>query len=200
MTLSRSTPRVRVTRLLYLGVLALVAFSNGRSLTGLIGLVAQVTGLVLAVGASLGRIWVSTYIAGRKDAELVTVGPYSMVRNPLYVLSFIAAFGLALGSRSLAVLLVLPATQAVLLMLAVRDEEAFLARTHGVAYAAYLSRVPRYWPKVSLQQPADSVQLDLTVFRKAFLDAGSLLLLYALVLLADGLSATGRLPVLLAIP
>jgi len=200
MTLSRSTPRVRVTRLLYLGVLALVAFSNGRSLTGLIGLVAQVAGLVLAVGASLGRIWVSTFIAGRKNAELVTVGPYSMVRNPLYVLSLIAAFGLALGSRSLAVLLVLPAAQAVLLMLAVRDEEAFLARTHGVAYAAYLRRVPRYWPKLSLHQPVHSVQLDLTVFWKAFLDAGSLLLLYALILLADGLSAAGRLPMLLAIP
>ncbi len=200
MTLSRSTPRVRVTRLLYLGVLALVAFSNGRSLTGLIGLVAQVAGLVLAVGASLGRIWVSTFIAGRKNAELVTVGPYSMVRNPLYVLSLIAAFGLALGSRSLAVLLVLPAAQAVLLMLAVRDEEAFLARTHGVAYAAYLRRVPRYWPKFSLHQPVHSVQLDLTVFWKAFLDAGSLLLLYALILLADGLSAAGRLPMLLAIP
>jgi len=200
MTLSRSTPRLRATRFLYLAVLAVVAFSNGRALTGTVGLVAQMSGLVLAAAASLGRIWVSAFIAGRKDADLVTEGPYSMVRNPLYGLSLIAALGLALGTRSLVVLLVLPAMQGALLMLAVRSEEAFMARTHGVAYAAYLDRVPRYWPRPSLYQTVRSLQVDPAVFWKAFLDAGSLLLLYALVLLADGLSVAGRLPALLAIP
>ena len=41
-------------------------------------------GMILVGIASLGRMWCSLYIAGYKDDKLVTDGPYSLCRNPLY--------------------------------------------------------------------------------------------------------------------
>ena len=41
----------------------------------------------------VGRLWSTLYIGGRKSAEVVTGGPYSMTRNPLYVFSTLAAAG-----------------------------------------------------------------------------------------------------------
>ena len=40
-------------------------------------------GISLIVAAILGRMWCTLYIGGRKSAEIVQTGPYSMTRNPL---------------------------------------------------------------------------------------------------------------------
>ena len=45
--------------------------------------------------------WSSLYIAGRKGRELVTVGPYSTCRNPLYFFSIVGAAGMGAQSGSL---------------------------------------------------------------------------------------------------
>ena len=46
-------------------------------------------GLVAMVFSIVGRAWCSLYIGGRKKAEIVDRGPYSLTLNPLYVLSLI---------------------------------------------------------------------------------------------------------------
>lgn len=53
------------------------------------------SGVFLILIGILGRTWCSMYISGRKLVSLVTLGPYSISRNPLYVFSSIAAFGVA---------------------------------------------------------------------------------------------------------
>ena len=45
-------------------------------------------GAVLVGVASMGRLWCSLYIAGYKTEILVTEGPYSITRNPLYFLVY----------------------------------------------------------------------------------------------------------------
>jgi protein-S-isoprenylcysteine O-methyltransferase Ste14 len=98
--------------------------------------------------ASLGRQFaVSARVT--EGHELVTVGPYAYVRNPIYLAlcGLLLATGLAL-SRSTALglgtLVYLTGTH-----LRVRREERLLQRAYGKAYEAYAQRVPRLlpWPR-----------------------------------------------------
>lgn len=68
----------------------------------------EAVGLAMIVICVVGRAWCSLYIGGRKKAEIVTGGPYSLCRNPLYLFSFIGAFGMGAqtGSIVIAVLFV----------------------------------------------------------------------------------------------
>src|ERR1700694_4620271 len=50
-------------------------------------------GISCIVFAIVGRTWSSLYIGGRKTRTLVSVGPYSVSRNPLYVFSIIGGVG-----------------------------------------------------------------------------------------------------------
>lgn len=48
-------------------------------------------GLIAIMICIFGRASCSLYIGGRKKQEIVSNGPYSLCRNPLYVFSFIGA-------------------------------------------------------------------------------------------------------------
>jgi protein-S-isoprenylcysteine O-methyltransferase Ste14 len=70
------------------------AFVNSRlGATDSIHELIEWSGIVAIVVCIIGRTWTSLYIAGRKIDQLVTVGPYSIVRNPLYVFSILGAAG-----------------------------------------------------------------------------------------------------------
>src|SRR5713226_3679090 len=53
----------------------------------------EMVGVLLIFLGIVGRLWATLYIGGRKSAEVVTGGPYSITRNPLYVFSTVAAAG-----------------------------------------------------------------------------------------------------------
>ena len=116
---------------------------------------ARWTGVVLLVVAiaflqwtltSLGRNLTDTVVT-RRDATLVTHGPYRWVRHPFYdamalvilALSMIAANWFFLLTGSL-----------VFLLLAVRSgrEEARLEARFGEAYRAYVKRTGRFLPNL----------------------------------------------------
>ena len=63
-------------------------------------------GYPLVLIGVLGRTWCTMYVGGRKNDQLVDQGPYSLVRNPLYVFSFIgiAGAGASTGMLTAAVL------------------------------------------------------------------------------------------------
>jgi len=66
-----------------------------------IGLTLLVLGYALTGVGVIGRVWCLSYIAGHKTADLVTDGPYSLCRNPLYFFSLLGAVGVGLGSSTL---------------------------------------------------------------------------------------------------
>lgn len=102
-------------------------------------------GFALLIIAGLGRIWCSIYIAGRKDKVLITDGPYSLCRNPLYFFSFLGVIGAFLALQSL----LLAGVAALLFLLyyhyVIKSEEKRLVELFGESFLAYRQSTPRLW-------------------------------------------------------
>jgi hypothetical protein len=77
--------------------------------------------------------------------DLVTAGPYSIVRNPMYLGHIIFLTGLALIVRSKLAVAIAAAT-AFWFNERVAADEKRLVRQFGEPYREYLSRVPRWLP------------------------------------------------------
>lgn len=60
----------------------------------------ETLGFACIAAGVLGRTWCSLYIGGRKTREVVDLGPYSISRNPLYVFTYVAMFGVGAQSGS----------------------------------------------------------------------------------------------------
>ena len=78
--------------------------------------------------------------------RLITSGPYSFVRNPMYLGHLIFLFGLALVTRS-RVALALAAGNVFWFQARVQADERRLITHFGDPYRAYLTRVPRWIPR-----------------------------------------------------
>ena len=199
-TRSPSTPRLRLTAAWYCALLMFAGLNAPTSLVEDADTLRRVTALLLVVSAALGRIWCSVFIAGLKDQHLVTAGPYSVCRHPLYALSLLAGLGLGMASRSM---LVTAATLALLMLLfgrAVRAEETLLAALHGAAYRTYRERTPRFWPQWENYVVPESIVIAPRVLWKSFLDAGSIVVLLALIEIAIDLHDRGLLPSWWSVP
>ena len=200
MTTSASTPRLRLTLLWYLALVVLAACNRPPHWGPLVQALLGSGALLLVSAAVLGRIWCSVFIAGRKDAELVVSGPYAMCRHPLYSLSMLGGLGLGLATHSFSLTLATLVLLTLLFRRAAGAEEAFLAARHGQAFASYVASTPRFWPKLPLPSLPASVTVNPPVLWKAFVDAGSFMLLWALVEAARTLQTAGALPTWLTLP
>lgn len=121
-------------------------------------------GLALILIGIGGRLWAILYIGGRKSTELISTGPYSVMRNPLYFFSTIAATGIGAQTGSLvvtvaAMLLCAGAFHAVALR-----EERYLKSALGAPYLDYLERVPRFFPNPFLYRD----QAEVTFTTRSF--------------------------------
>jgi protein-S-isoprenylcysteine O-methyltransferase Ste14 len=200
MTVSRSTPRLRLTVLLLVATLGTVAVSDRTLLDGATGALVQLAGLAVISCAALGRVWTSTFIAGFKDASIVREGPYSALRHPLYALSLAAMLGVGLASRSAAITIALVAVFAIVFRRAAREEDRFLADAHGEAFETFRREVPAFWPVLRAYRVPDTIEVRPRIFWKAFLDAGSLLGYYMLLRVADLAQLHGVTPTWVELP
>jgi protein-S-isoprenylcysteine O-methyltransferase Ste14 len=194
MTSSRSTPRLRLTAGLLALLLVLVAVSERRFATGLVGEALQLAGLACAAIAALGRIWTSIFIAGFKDQVLVRSGPYAVVRHPLYALSMLAMLGLGLTTGSVAIALSMLVVFGTIYTLAARAEDRHLRELHGPSHEHFERDVRALRPRWSAYAVPDSLEIRPRILWKAFMDAGSLLGFYALLRFADALQQHGVTP------
>ncbi|MGN6582711.1 MAG: methyltransferase family protein [Rhizobiaceae bacterium] len=122
----------------------------------------EAVGISLIGIAVIGRLWCTLYIGGRKAAELIQDGPYSITRNPLYVFSSIGATGAGAETGSVVVALFFGIATAIAFHVVAKKEEGVLAGAFGDAFTSYCARVPRFFPKLSLYK--DSVTV--TVYPK----------------------------------
>ncbi len=107
-------------------------------------------GWVLFTAGALMRFWSTLYIGGRKLHTLACEGPYSIVRNPLYVGTFLVWSSAAVYFQSITLGVGVALGIAFYRFFAVPGEEKQLAATLGEPYEQYLRTVPRFIPRPSL--------------------------------------------------
>jgi protein-S-isoprenylcysteine O-methyltransferase Ste14 len=116
----------------------------------------HVVGAVLAVGGIATTIYAqvamgSSWRIGVDEAErteLVTSGPFALVRNPIFAAMVPTGLGLTLLVPSWVAFVGLGGLIAALELQIRVVEEPYLRRVHGEAYAEYASRVGRFFPGV----------------------------------------------------
>ena len=111
-----------------------------------LGVAIAIAGLLFAVWARehLGRNW-SRSVTIKQDHELITTGPYSMVRHPIYTGILIGFLGMAIAISQVRGFLVL-----VLIFLAfwlkLRMEEQWMHSQFGQTYATYANQTAALVP------------------------------------------------------
>jgi protein-S-isoprenylcysteine O-methyltransferase Ste14 len=113
------------------------------------GIVLFAIGLAVTVGSQqwMGRSWRVGVDEGERT-ELVTGGPFAIVRNPIYAGIMAVVVGLALIVPSIAsfasVLFLVASLEAQTRVV----EEPYLVRVHGEEYLRYAGRVGRFVPGI----------------------------------------------------
>jgi protein-S-isoprenylcysteine O-methyltransferase Ste14 len=156
--------------------------------------------LVMVMVAAFGRLWTLSYISGHKTKDLVTKGPYSIMRNPLYFFSLIGALGIGIASESIIILGSLLLAFTVYYPLVIRAEEEHLARIHGDGFQRYCSTVPTFMPRFSLFHEPTEYLVNARLLRRAFFSVMWFPLAYILILSVAHLQEAGIMPVILSIP
>ena len=157
-------------------------------------------GFVAMILSIVGRAWCSLYIGGRKKAEIVDRGPYSITRNPLYMFSYLGAFGIGAQSGSVTIGLGFVLAAMAVFYLTVRREEAFLEREFGAVYTAYKARTPRFWPRFSLWRDEEQLTIRPTLFVTTIRDGLVFLLAIPIFEMIDAAQAAHWLRIFLHLP
>ena len=117
-------------------------------LTTIESLQMSILGFILVVFGSFGRIWASLYIEGKKTKNLITNGPFSMVRNPLYFFSLIMLLGFSLALKAIYLPLALLIIFIVFHIPTIANEEIKLRNNHGEKFEYYMKSTPRLIPNI----------------------------------------------------
>lgn len=162
-----SQHRIKVSRVFGFAFVAALLATGSAWQGTLAGRAMFLAGIVLAAVGMVGRIWCLTYSSGYKSSELVTQGPYSVSRNPLYFFSFIGLIGIGLATETITLTLALIAFFALVYPAVIAGEEAFLQGRFGQAYADYCARTPRFFPRRSLFVEPESYTVQPRTLRRS---------------------------------
>lgn len=186
-----------------LGIVAVVAvavMTRSQWGGGLVHEAIEALGLGLIALCIVGRAWCSLYIGGRKKAEIVDRGPYSVSRNPLYVFSFLGAFGVGAQTGSLTLAALFLMVTVLVFWFTVQREEAWLSEEFGAPYAAYVARTPRFGPDFSKWKDEEMLEIRPRFFLTTLLDGLVFLLAFPLFEGIDWLQRSGWLVPLFTLP
>jgi len=167
------------------------------------GLVTQATGalgFVFITIAAFGRLWSSIYICGYKNQRVIQDGPYSIVRNPLYVFSLFGAVGIGLITHSVTITALIVLFFVWIYPITVGNEERKLEEMLGQDYLDYKARTPRFIPAFAQFSNVEQYTINMPQLQNAFLDALWFFLGYGLLQGVDSLQSAGVLPVIGLLP
>ena len=157
-------------------------------------------GYILVIVGAFGRVFCSAFIGGKKNDVVVRDGPFSIVRNPLYVFSFIAVVGIGMESKMLTVLVLLVLIYVIYYPIVVAKEEAFLKHKFGEPYDVYVKEVPRWIPNFKLYAEPEVFESRPKFIRRTAMDAAIFFLPFPLFILISVFQNHHWLPVKLILP
>jgi len=156
-------------------------------------------GVILVGIATLGRVWCSLYIAGHKTKHLVTEGPYSISRNPLYFLSLVGCIGVGLCSETILIPVILLIAFVLYYPGVMSREEARLREVHGEAFEQYIAATPRFFPSISRFREPESYVVNPRLYRREVFRALWFVWLVGLLEIIEQAHELGYLPSLWSI-
>jgi protein-S-isoprenylcysteine O-methyltransferase Ste14 len=180
------------------GVLILVSDSAWKD-SIVSGILFVIACALVSIG-TVGRVWATLYVAGRKTKTLVTSGPYSICRNPLYFFSLLGGMGVTLATGTLT----LPALFAIPFALyypwVIRSEERRLRDAHGAAFDDYCRATPAFWPRFPSLREEETYTVNAVYFRKGIIDTIWFFWLVGIIRFVTHLQEIGLLHVRLTLP
>jgi protein-S-isoprenylcysteine O-methyltransferase Ste14 len=125
-----------------------------------VDLICESIGYCLMFSGLALRIWSTMYIGQRKSKELITDGPFSICRNPLYVGTLAITIGASLIIVNYVLLMTTLLVTVPLHYLVVLSEEKNLETVFGKEYTEYKRNVPRFWFHPSKFKTPEYIQVS----------------------------------------
>jgi len=164
--------RINLFRSLGVALVPLTIFIGPYFDEGALGGFLEQVGVMLIIACVLGRCWAMLYIGGNKNDRLVTTGPYSLCRNPLYAFSVMGVMGCGFMTQSLIYTVFLTSLTSTILFQAARNEERYLSDKFAEDYVTYRNRTPRFVPvNFRTFRTPPAVNVDVSSLRRCFWDA-----------------------------
>jgi protein-S-isoprenylcysteine O-methyltransferase Ste14 len=164
--------RMRDTRILVGIILLAVVFTAPALREGSFPYeILRLAGYVMLAACAIGRIYSTAFIGGVKSEKLITVGPYSMCRNPLYFYSLLGAAGLGLLTGEIIPTVIITGGFLFVYKDLILREEEYLSEKFGQSFADYKASTPRLLPDLKKYNVPEELTFQPKYLNKAVWDA-----------------------------
>lgn len=165
-----SSNRILVSRIFAIVFFFLLLITDSAQEGSIVSSLLFLIGLGLVGVATVGRLWCAMYISGYKSSELITAGPYSISRHPLYFFSLLGWTGVGLATETFTFGITFALAFGLVYPHIMRREEEHLRVKFGDAFTDYCARTPRFLPNPKAFHEPESYVVNPGVFRGAMGD------------------------------
>ena len=155
--------------------------------------------LFLMAGLGL-RIWATLYIGKRKSRELITDGPFSLCRNPLYLGTIIIVFGAGLAVVNPVMIFFTILVYTPVHVLVALAEERHLTKIFGRQYEEYRRSTPAFLPSLKKYHSREEIPVSTRAIKRVTMDAVLILMIPMVAELLEMLHTYHLMPVLWRFP
>lgn len=142
--------RLRVRSVLVAAMLIAIVAADRVLIATSLGRVLYSIGALMIVATILGRFWCYVYNSGARSKSVISQGPYSICRNPIYLCSISAIFAVGLLAQSLILASLFGGCALLFFNHIIEGEEEKMTALHGDAFRRYRAGTPKFLPDFRL--------------------------------------------------
>tara|TARA_Y100000996_G_scaffold10249_1_gene8406 strand:- start:2886 stop:3503 length:618 start_codon:yes stop_codon:yes gene_type:complete len=181
--------RLLISKLLLIAFIIVLTISeHGKIANEDLSIGLKILGFILILIGGFGRLWSSLYIEGNKNEKLISGGPYSMMRNPLYVFSLTLLLGYCCAIQSIIILISCLILFIVIYMPTIFNEEKILLSRHSDFYKEYYEKTPRFIPNFKLYQnhsQDNMIDVNIKKIQRVIVEIAGFTFFYGLIITLD---------------